>query len=111
MKSMMYFPQSKHYDPKIPRLKSDANHQDETAIADALIIGQMEEADDKRISAGYSGSWSDGGCAQMLDALRLFAYGWNHEFPPEWRNTIKQQENEKDPEYEKFLELKKRFEG
>lgn len=104
---MKYFLNEEEYDPKIPILRGD---QDD--MVTELVKQKMKEAEKKRLSAAYGGSWGDGGCSRTLDALRLFAYGWNHEVPPEWESIIKQKENERDPEYEKFLELKKkRFEG
>lgn len=107
---MAYFSTSKSYDPEIPLLKRDGNTE-ASDLAYELIIAKLKDAEGKRVSAGFAGSWGDGGCSHEMNALRLFAYGWNHEFPPEWNDEIKQKENEKDPEYAKFLELKKRFEG
>jgi hypothetical protein len=101
----MYFHNENEYDPKIPILKNDSG-----MITD-LIRAKMAEAESKRTNAAYSGAWDDGGCHKILDELRLFSYGWNHEVPPEWQDIVKQQENEKDPDYKVFLELKKRFEG
>jgi len=107
----MYFPTNRIYDPKIPRLRNNDSDTYRIELADAMLIERIKKAEDARTSAAYSGSMTDGGCHLNLEALKAFAYGWNHEFPPEWEGDVKKKENEQDPDYKKYLELKKRFEG
>jgi hypothetical protein len=70
-------------------------------------------AEDKRQSAGYNGEWSDGGAGELEKMASCFEAGligavpaclkkYYDEFEIQWAK-------DNDPEYKKYLELKKKF--
>jgi hypothetical protein len=65
----------------------------------------LSEADDKESSAAHSGGWGDGGAGTLKDQVRFYKLGMQGKMPEEW----KKYEVTLDPEYQKFLELEKKF--
>jgi hypothetical protein len=67
----------------------------------------LKDAENIRITAGFYGSFDDGGASVLESQVKFYEYGARGIIPPEW----KKYENKLDPEYSKYLELKKKFEG
>jgi hypothetical protein len=74
-----------------------------------IIVLVLADAANKRMDAGYSGGWDDGGASRLEEQAKFFAYGLNRVMPPEWNQFIKQYETSIDPEYQEFLRLQKKF--
>lgn len=70
-----------------------------------LIEIILKDAKLREENAGLEGGMHDGGSGRLRDQVKFFMYGYEMIIPPEW----KQYHNELDPEYEKYLELKKKF--
>jgi len=85
------------------------NNLDEKVLKRAKERWQ-EKAKEAEYNAGMEGRYDDGGCTHMLQLLSAFEHGLRGEVPSFLSSTYKQVENEMDPEYEKYLELKKKFE-
>lgn len=64
----------------------------------------------ERISA-CSGSMSDGGASRKREDLKLWLSGVRQEVPKQYAQLANKFESKKDAEYQKYLELKKKFEG
>lgn len=68
-------------------------------------------ANRKGVDAGFSGSMSDGGQRQLEREVELFIYGLMEQKPKKaWEDLIKKYARDNDPEYDTYLELKKKFE-
>lgn len=67
-------------------------------------------ADKKRENAGYNGEMSDGGASALEAEVAAFFCGYKNVFPAKWNKEIKTMEKLLDPEYQTYLELKKKFE-
>ena len=76
-------------------------------------IGERIRADaaKAREDAGMGGYHHDGGAGQMHADLSLYFEGFNRTLPKKWEQYEKDFRFSKDPEYPKFLELRKKFEG
>ena len=74
-------------------------------MIDKLIEIVLTAAADARESAGYGGRMDDGGASRLEDQVKFYNYGRNGIVPPEWETYKK----ELDPEYQRYLELKKKF--
>lgn len=70
----------------------------------------LKIADDKELSAGLSGSYSDGGARLLRDEVEFYKMGRDGIVPPQWKIHISNFQREKDPDYTKYLELKRKFE-
>ena len=68
-------------------------------------------ADDLEMNAAYSGSMSDGGASRKRENLEFWLSGVRQDVPKQYAQLVKEFESKKDPEYQKYLELKKKFEG
>lgn len=68
-------------------------------------------ADDLEMNAAYSGSMSDGGASRKRENLEFWLSGVRQDVPKQYAQLADEFERKKDPEYEKYLELKKKFEG
>lgn len=62
------------------------------------------------MNAGYSGAMNDGGACKMKELAMAFEDGLNKKIPSFLEPFVKKIIRETDPEYQKFLELKQRFE-
>lgn len=70
----------------------------------------LKDADKREISAGYSGSHSDGGASRLRDQVNFYKAGMNGDIPPEWNEYVKEHVKNTDPEYSEFVRLQKKFE-
>ena len=70
----------------------------------------MVVADNKRKNAAYSGDMGDGGAKMLEDQVDIYRAGMSGRIPPVWLEYHKEFTNVSDPEYQKYLELKKKFE-
>lgn len=74
-------------------------------LIDKLIALVLKDAEDKKLDAGYSGRWDDGGGGRLEDQVKFFQYGLKGQIPPEWEGYKKLL----DPEYIEYLRLKRKF--
>lgn len=82
---------------------------DERIIAKA--ISKFHEAADKiEKDCAYSGTMHDGGASRMRSEVIAYEAGLRRIIPSFLEPFVKQIEKEEDPEYSKFLELKRKFE-
>lgn len=57
-------------------------------LADKVVLKMLEKAIDMEQSAGYSGSWSDGGAGHLRDIIAAFEAGRAGRWPgPDWEDT------------------------
>lgn len=68
-------------------------------------------ADNLEMNAAYSGSMSDSGASRKRENLEFWISGIRQDVPKQYAQLSDEFERKKDPEYEKYLELKKKFEG
>lgn len=78
------------------------NEDDVKKLTEIILKATARKEDD----AGYEGGMNDGGASRLREQVKFFMYGFNLVVPPEWREFQVQL----DPEYQKYLELKKKFE-
>lgn len=74
-----------------------------------LIKFILNEAEERRLAAGYNGSYDDGGASKLEEQVAIFNAGWNREYPEAWKKLIKQFHMENDSEYQTYLRLKEKF--
>lgn len=67
------------------------------------------EASGKSEDAGHNGRWDDGGASGMRSQLEAYCDGYNKEIPKEWMKYVKDFNHNKDPEFEIYQRLKKKF--
>lgn len=77
---------------------------------DNLIEFILKKADKLQESAGYNGSWDDGGASRLRDEVKFYRYGQSKSIPKEWKKHVKEFSQEIDPEYDEYLRLKEKFE-
>lgn len=70
----------------------------------------LKAADNAEQNAGFSGLMSDGGASVMRKQVKAFMDGLDQVVPDFLAPYVTQIVRESDPEYAKYLELKKRFE-
>ena len=75
-----------------------------------LINFILKKADNVQESAGYNGSWDDGGAARLREEVKFYRYGLLGEIPEEWKKHIVEYRRENDPEYDEYKRLKEKFE-
>lgn len=75
-----------------------------------LLQALEEDAKSREVDAGYSGSWGDNGAGALRDKIAIYRHGMAKTIPPEWTRLAREIIKQEDPEYKKFLELKKKFE-
>lgn len=78
-------------------------------IFEKVVALVLAEAQEKRNSAGWSGSMSDGGAARLEEQVRFFRYGRDRVMPDEWRVFEQQVVRDSDPEYAEYQRLKAKF--
>lgn len=76
---------------------------------DDVIALVLKEAENCRTIVDYSGRWDDGGASLLKTQVEYFNYGRSGQLPPAWAKFAQQASNEADPEYVKYLELKKKL--
>ena len=62
-----------------------------------------------REDAGYAGSWSDNGASRLESDVKTWHAGLEGKIPESLKGYWVEFERSLDPEYSKFLELKKKF--
>lgn len=84
---------------------------------DEIIKKITEQAEGRRLEAGYNGSHGDGGASKLEDALSFFTIGVKSGFlaakeetelievPKQWEGYFIAE----DPEYQEYLRLKQKF--
>lgn len=77
----------------------------------AVMKKVRAQADSKRLDAGMGGHHHDGGASAMLREAEMFEDGMNGIVPQTWIEYAKEIRNEADPEWEKYQQLKNKFEG
>jgi hypothetical protein len=70
----------------------------------------LKKAQIKRLNAGYSGDGGDGGAREIENSIKIYKAGMEGTLPDVWIGYWKEFQMENDPEYAKYLELKKKFE-
>jgi len=80
-----------------------------------IVDAVLESAARARTNAGYSGSHSDGGAHQSIERLKGFLNGVHFQatgvlLDEGYKAIIDKAIREADPEYQKYLELKAKFE-
>ena len=76
---------------------------------ETIIRKVLAAAEEARTNAGYSGSWGDGGAAQMEAEVQFYRAGQAQEIPRSWMKYATEAEQEADPEHAEYLRLKKKF--
>ena len=84
----------------------------------AEAISEVEaNAAEMKLSAAYSGAKNDGGASALMEKLKIFKIMWDGKPLPESRvpqfikSVLIEVEKTYDPEYQKYLELKAKFES
>lgn len=70
------------------------------------ILDQTHRA---REDAGYGGEMGDRGASATENQLLIFIHGLRQELPSIWEPVIAEAVKHRDPEYHKYLQLKKKF--
>ena len=76
---------------------------------DDLMRLIMQEAAEREILAGQSGSISDGGASKLRDQVLFYKLGRKNEMPSSWQQFLVQLKKEADLEYPEYLRLKEKF--
>jgi thiamine kinase-like enzyme len=84
---------------------------DDQELLSKVLAIVKEDIENRRTIAAYNGERSDGGAGHIQRELDVFLAVVNGHFPPTWKSYIEKAKQEGDPEYEKYLELKKKFGG
>ena len=79
-------------------------------ILEAAMTKYVNAAEGKAEAAGFNGAYHDGGCGTMLRELNAYKEGLRGVVPNFLFSYYTQAENEADPEYPKYQELKEKFE-
>lgn len=85
-------------------------------MLDKELVNYIEKrvndiADDLEMNAAYSGSMSNRGASRKRENLEFWLSGVRQDVPKQYAQLANEFERKKDPEYQKYLELKKKFEG
>jgi hypothetical protein len=78
-----------------------------------IVEAVLTSAGNKSLNAGYSGSHGDDGAGASVEALKAFLSGYSMakgSGAGKYQTILDQHNQENDPEYQKYLELKKKFE-
>lgn len=75
-----------------------------------FIAFANQVASNKRESSGFSGSWNDGGASRLEENIKTWHAGLEGKIPESLKDIVTDFEHSIDPEYQKYLELKKKFE-
>lgn len=78
-------------------------------LIDKVIELVLRDARNRKESAGFSGRWDDGGASTLETQVEYYNYGRAGTVPPAWAKFVQQADRESDPEYAKYLELKRKF--
>lgn len=90
---------------------------DKSDLITTILNLILEDAKEKRKNAGMAGSWNDNGASDFERQVKIYRHGMSHTIPEDWekyetqaRKILKKKSNESDPEYQRYLALKKKFE-
>ena len=81
---------------------------DEKGNIDKLIKIVLDDAEDKRTSAAFSGEFGDGGASRLEDQVRFYRLGQSGTTPPEWEEKYG---HLLDDEWKEYQRLKEKFGG
>jgi len=81
----------------------------DVCISDFLQVQKLK-ADTLAYAAGIDGQYHDGGASEIRRECTMYEAGMNRTVPKIWELLVKQMADLNDPEYQKYLELKKKFE-
>ena len=79
----------------------------------ALYEAVVSSAAERSLNAGYSGSWDDGGAGQSVREFKTFLDGVQYMTngnAGKYQEILNKLRRAEDPEYNKYLELKEKFE-
>lgn len=74
-------------------------------LIDKVMALVLKDAENKKLDAGYSGRWDDGGANRLEEQVKFFKLGMAGTLPPDWDKY----KRELDPEYVEYLRLKRKF--
>lgn len=66
-------------------------------------------ATEKRNNAAYAGSWGNNGASDIEEKIKTWHAGIEGKIPESLNSLWNDYQNSIDPEYQKYLELQKRF--
>jgi hypothetical protein len=69
-----------------------------------------DKAAERREAAGFNGAMHDGGAREIEAQIRIYEAGQKGVMPEAWVEFQREFDRATDPEYTKYLELKKKFE-
>ena len=72
-----------------------------------LVEDWAKRAED---TAGYSGAMNDGGARAMRESFSMYKQGFNKILPVKYKALLEEDAKHRDPEYQEYLRLKKKFE-
>ena len=75
-----------------------------------FVFFVRQKAEEKRKTAGYNGSWDDGGAGNLENIADAFECGLSGMIPNCLKSLHKEFLRTQDPEYQKYLDLKRKFE-
>jgi hypothetical protein len=83
----------------------------EWEVVDAALALYLTEAQTKRDSAGYAGEWGDGGASRMEEQVADYKSGRMNEIPTWLVRCYSKVKAQRDPDFDEYQRLKKKFEG
>lgn len=85
---------------------------DSSQLIEKIKSTVKQSAETARENAGYAGSWGDGGASQMEEKLKHWLDGFRFAQTGQtevYKHLVDQFKKERDPDYQKWLELKEKF--
>jgi hypothetical protein len=76
-----------------------------------VLFHKIKDACEQENIAGHAGRHDDGGAGKTLMAVEMFVHGWYKKLPREWQVIRSRLDARKDPDWELYQKLKKKFEG
>lgn len=76
-----------------------------------FFIFLRRKANTLREDAGYNGEQTDGGASALIQQVEIYEAAMSKTIPDCWRKDYADFVKQIDPEYTKYLELKKKFES
>lgn len=87
-------------------------------LADLMTDIVLADATIREKRAGHNGEMGDNGAEELRKMVTAYRAGWTGQVPQGWKSyydeavaKLKLKDKQQDPEYQKYLELKQRFEG
>lgn len=88
-----------------------ASERTEWELIDAALALYLQEAANNRENAGYAGEWGDRGASHMEDRASAYKSGRAQEVPAWLQRHYEKVKAQRDPEFDEYQRLKKKFEG